>query len=114
MRLSSTVNRGDRYNSKRSAYAILEKVQAELAIAFVRRVFSRFFHLEIAMSNTTSAQSGHAADSRELWQSLKMAIAASSGFQRWRSEQLSSVDSSISDEQLVRLYVLDTLETLAY
>ena len=66
------------------------------------------------MSNTTSAQSSHAADNSELWQSLKMAIAASSGFQRWRSEQLSSIDSTVSDEQLVRLYVLDTLETLAY
>ncbi len=66
------------------------------------------------MSNITSTESNHAAENTELWQGLKMAIAASSGFQRWRSEQLSSVDSAVSDEQLVRLYVLDTLETLAY
>lgn len=65
-------------------------------------------------ANAASADANHAADNTELWQSLKMAIAASSGFQRWRSEQLSSVDSTVSDEQLVRLYVLDTLETLAY
>ncbi len=66
------------------------------------------------MAQSYSREQDHAADNSELWQSLKSAIAASSGFQRWRSEQLSSIDRTVSDEQLVRLYVLDTLQTLAY
>lgn len=65
-------------------------------------------------TDSFSYGSQHDAENSELWQSLKSAIAASSGFQRWRTEQLSSVDDSVSDEQLVRLYVLDTLQTLAY
>lgn len=48
-----------------------------------------------------------------LWDSLKRAIANSSGFQSWRSEQsLTTADCSV--EQLVRLYLRETLETLAY
>ncbi|NJM97600.1 MAG: hypothetical protein HC800_10955 [Phormidesmis sp. RL_2_1] len=66
------------------------------------------------MANSSSRRPEHAAENAELWQSLKCAIAASSGFQRWRSEQLSSITKETSDEQLVRLYLLDTLETLAY
>lgn len=71
------------------------------------------------MANLPSTQPGHATPSHatldaELWQSLQNAIAASSGFQSWRSEQLSAITTTISDEQLVRLYLRDTLETLAY
>ncbi len=65
------------------------------------------------MANVSS-QPSHATQDTDLWQSLKNAIAASSGFQSWRSEQLKSITTSISDEQLVRLYLRDTLETLAY
>lgn len=63
------------------------------------------------MANSSPA---HAAQDAELWQSLKNAIATSSGFQRWRSEQLSTITTATSDDQLVRLYLRDTLETLAY
>jgi len=49
-----------------------------------------------------------------LWDSLKSAIANSSGFQSWRSEQLSATTAQRSDEQLLRSYIRDTLETLAY
>lgn len=66
------------------------------------------------MANTANSSPAHAAPDAELWQSLKNAIAASSGFQRWRSEQLSAITTATSDEQLVRLYLRDTLETLAY
>lgn len=50
-----------------------------------------------------------------IWDSLKQAIAASSGFQRWRVEQ-ETADSSteITLEQLVNRYLRETLETLAY
>lgn len=66
------------------------------------------------MANLSSAEPSHAAQNSDMWQSLKNAIAQSSGFQSWRSEQLKSITTSISDEQLVRLYLRDTLETLAY
>ena len=66
------------------------------------------------MTNPSSAEPAHAHQDAELWQSLKHAIAASSGFHRWRSEQLSALTTATSDDQLVRLYLRDTLETLAY
>jgi hypothetical protein len=54
-----------------------------------------------------------------IWHSLKQAIAASSGFQRWRAEretldgQLES-QAEVPSEQLVSRYLRETLETLAY
>ncbi|MGB3765944.1 MAG: hypothetical protein WA947_05255 [Phormidesmis sp.] len=54
-----------------------------------------------------------AAQDADLWDSLKSAIANSSGFQSWQSER-SSVTKGKSVEQLVRLYLRETLETLAY
>ncbi len=66
------------------------------------------------MANSSSAEPTHAQQDTKLWQSLKNAITASSGFQRWRSEQLSALTIATSDDQLVRLYLRDTLETLAY
>lgn len=47
------------------------------------------------------------------WDSLKRAIAASSGFQRWCVER--SIDlQEVNLEQLVSRYLRETLETLAY
>ncbi|MBW4658085.1 MAG: hypothetical protein KME15_05385 [Drouetiella hepatica Uher 2000/2452] len=50
------------------------------------------------------------------WDSLKRAIASSSGFQRWHAErvftQAQLQNSSL--EQLVSSYLRETLETLAY
>jgi hypothetical protein len=51
----------------------------------------------------------------DIWQNLKQAIATSSGFKRWRLER--SVDgkfNSLSLDTLVRSYLRETLETLAY
>lgn len=73
-----------------------------------------FFLMEITMADSSSAAFTHAVQDAEIWQSLKSAIATSSGFQSWRSEQISSITTATSDEQLVRLYLRDTLETLAY
>ena len=52
----------------------------------------------------------------ELWESLKQASAASSGFQRWQLEQdcsPSSLEDVALDKQ-VTSYLRETLETLAY
>ncbi len=54
------------------------------------------------------------ADS-EIWASLKQAISASSGFQRWQLER--GDDSEINQlnlDQVVRYYLRETLATLAY
>ena len=61
---------------------------------------------------TASDPSG--ADAK-IWNSLKQAIAASSGFKRWQTELL--VDKQYRDPGLdhqVRCYLRETLETLAY
>lgn len=50
-----------------------------------------------------------------IWNSLKQAIAASSGFQRWRAERENADNQTeIVSEQLVSLYLRETLATLAY
>jgi len=54
------------------------------------------------------------ADS-EIWDSLKQAIANSSGFQRWHLERGGDGRSSgLVLDDLVRSYLRETLETLAY
>jgi len=65
------------------------------------------------MQNPSTSPS-HATDNAELWLGLKSAIAASSGFQSWQAEQPSSITATTSVENLVRLYLRETLETLAY
>ncbi|MGC1308453.1 MAG: hypothetical protein WA885_14605 [Phormidesmis sp.] len=64
-------------------------------------------------SNAPAHAAPDAAPDSELWQSLKSAIANSSGFQSWRSEQ-SSITETTSTEKLVRAYLREALETLAY
>jgi len=47
-----------------------------------------------------------------IWSSLRLAISKSSGFQRWQTEQdFQSLDNL---DLAVRLYLKETLETLAY
>lgn len=51
----------------------------------------------------------------EIWENLKGAIASSSGFESWRRER--SGDPSlqiVTKDQLVQIYLRETLETLAY
>lgn len=51
----------------------------------------------------------------DIWQNLKQAIAASSGFKRWQLERsLDGKFSGINLDNLVRSYLRETLETLAY
>ncbi len=66
------------------------------------------------MTNSSSTSPAHAAQNAELWESLKSAIAASSGFQSWQAEQTTIIVTNASVEQMVRLYLRETLETLAY
>lgn len=50
-----------------------------------------------------------------IWNSLKVAIAASSGFQCWQEEQAEISPATASPlESQVRRYLRQTLETLAY
>ncbi|MER3434176.1 MAG: hypothetical protein C4288_12295 [Leptolyngbya sp. ERB_1_1] len=56
-----------------------------------------------------SMNSAHLSDS-QMWESLKLAIAESSGFQRWRLDRTSQEDL----DALVHQYLRETLETLAY
>jgi hypothetical protein len=48
-----------------------------------------------------------------IWNNLKSAIAASSGFQRWLLERDAQVQKLRLEEQVQR-YLRETLETLAY
>ncbi len=51
----------------------------------------------------------------EIWDSLKHAIAASSGFQRWQIEQGNdATQTDLGFDYLIRRYLRETLETLAY
>jgi len=49
-----------------------------------------------------------------VWSSLKRAIAASSGFERWKSELPAGELDRTPLDDLVRRYLRETLETLAY
>jgi len=47
------------------------------------------------------------------WESLKKAIANSSGFQRWQLQTGKTYDSAKLDDRVL-IYLRETLETLAY
>jgi len=54
-------------------------------------------------------------EDRAIWESLKQAIANSSGFNRWQQEQLADNSLNVlSLDTQVRRYLRETLETLAY
>jgi hypothetical protein len=63
--------------------------------------------------NKTMAKSDlSAASNGNTWESLKKAIVKSSGFLRW--QEAKDFKGSVSDEERVRLYLRETLQTLAY
>lgn len=63
-------------------------------------------------SEATSIELG---EDSEMWGSLKEAIAASSGFQRWQLERdVESENTDVSLDWRVSRYLRETLETLAY
>jgi hypothetical protein len=61
------------------------------------------------MISVTSSDSSSEA---VVWDSLKQAIAQSSGFQRWQAEREALLLLSL--DQRVQRYLRETLETLAY
>lgn len=67
------------------------------------------------MESSATSESRQFSQDSEIWDSLKQAISASSGFQRWQIEH--SVREGLQDYTLdsrVRRYLRETLETLAY
>lgn len=67
------------------------------------------------MTSTAATSQPRFQQEQAVWQSLKEAIATSSGFQRWQEQQQSN--SSVTEANIdikVRRYLRETLETLAY
>lgn len=61
--------------------------------------------------STITSQNGKKQD-KEIWLSLRKAIAKSSGFQSWQEER--EVNNQVDLDMQVRRYLEETLETLAY
>ncbi|HAX85558.1 MAG TPA: hypothetical protein DD379_08850 [Cyanobacteria bacterium UBA11162] len=67
------------------------------------------------MTSPATSESSQLSPDSQIWHNLKHAIAASSGFQRWQMDY--SVTDKLPDDSLeclVRRYLRETLETLAY
>ena len=67
------------------------------------------------MASSATSESSQFSQDSQTWDSLKQAIAASSGFQRWQMEH--PVGDQLEDcslDRRVRRYLSETLETLAY
>ncbi len=67
------------------------------------------------MASSTISKSSQFSEDSQIWDSLKQAIASSSGFERWQIEH--PVEDQLKKYNLdtqVRLYLRETLETLAY
>jgi hypothetical protein len=68
------------------------------------------------MARLATSESNQFSQDSQIWDSLKQAIAASSGFQRWQIEHPVGDDKTqdYSLDSRVRRYLRETLETLAY
>ncbi len=64
------------------------------------------------MSNLTIASQSESNQDHAIWLNLQKAISQSSGFKRWQQEQTGVKQQSL--DILVRRYLKETLETLAY
>ena len=64
------------------------------------------------MTNPTVFTAKQANPDLEIWSNLRSAIAKSSGFKRWQQEEGISEESDL--DLIVRRYLKETLETLAY
>ena len=64
------------------------------------------------MTNPTIFTAKQANPDLEIWSNLRSAIAKSSGFKRWQQEEGISEQSDL--DLIVRRYLKETLETLAY
>ncbi len=68
---------------------------------------------ELGKMSNIYISSGPLSGDTEIWDSLKNAIAASSGFQRWLLEAGANYQE-LRLEQQVQRYLRETLENLAY
>jgi hypothetical protein len=67
------------------------------------------------MESSATSESTRFSQDSQIWDSLKQAIAASSGFQRWQLEHpVGDYLEEYSLDSRVRRYLRETLETLAY
>lgn len=66
------------------------------------------------MAVTRSTNSTPLSDHARIWYNLKNAIASSSGFKSWKGELPVAEAETAPLDQLVRRYLRETLETLAY
>jgi hypothetical protein len=64
------------------------------------------------MTSSTLTSNNQSERDREIWDSLKKAIATSSGFKRWHSQHNSQQQDNLDLE--VTRYLEETLKTLAY
>ena len=64
------------------------------------------------MTNPTLSTLEQSQQDSEIWASLRSAIAESSGFKRWQQEQ--DITEQTDLDLVVRNYLKETLETLAY
>jgi hypothetical protein len=64
-------------------------------------------------SDATTAPTVNANDP-QVWNGLKLAIAQSSGFERWQQDCKSDAPQENTLDALVHRYLRETLETLAY
>jgi hypothetical protein len=66
------------------------------------------------MPNSTTSYP-EATPDHAIWDSLKPAIARSSGFKRWYADHQDSLDlDNLTIDKQVTTYLKETLETLAY
>ncbi|RFP59702.1 MAG: hypothetical protein BJG00_009140 [Limnothrix sp. CACIAM 69d] len=66
------------------------------------------------MAPSLASSTASLPDRAAVWESLVQAIASSSGFERWLEQQPSTPNQSTVTDLLVRRYLRETLETLAY
>ncbi len=64
------------------------------------------------MSNLSIPSQSESNQDHAIWLNLQKAISQSSGFKRWQQEQQTPKQESL--DILVRRYLEETLETLAY
>jgi len=66
------------------------------------------------MAKSSSVTMRNGSEDSNVWADLRDAIANSSGFQGWKREQDDRILETQSLDKLVRRYLRETLETLAY
>jgi hypothetical protein len=64
------------------------------------------------MANSIIASQGENKQDRDIWLSLRKAIAKSSGFKSWQQER--NIGGNLDLDYQVKRYLKETLETLAY